>query len=72
MFELTQLDTDVFNQHFLRFRIKYYFTETNEFLARHKLFVVFLVCLLAPGVEHIQALGIPFYALIDPANTEVV
>lgn len=69
MFELTQVDRDVFDQHFLKFRLKYYFTETKEFLARHKLLSVFIICLLAPGVEHIQALGMPFYALIDPSNT---
>ncbi|MDR3503873.1 MAG: hypothetical protein P4L79_14945 [Legionella sp.] len=69
MFKLIQLDKDAFNQHFLRFRIKYYFSETKEFLARHKLLSVFIICLLMPGVEHIQALGIPFYALIDPSKT---
>jgi hypothetical protein len=69
MFELAPLDKGSFNQHFLSFRIKYYFNEMQEFLARHKLLSVFIVCLLAPGVEHIQGLGIPFYALIDPSNT---
>ncbi|WP_058533597.1 hypothetical protein [Legionella saoudiensis] len=69
MFELAHLDKGSFHQQFLKFRIKYYFNETKEFLARHKLLSVFIICLLAPGVEHIQAIGFPFYALIDPTNT---
>ncbi|MFJ1269804.1 DUF6136 family protein [Legionella lytica] len=69
MFELAPLEPSSFTQYFLKFRIKYYFNETKELLARHKLLCVFIICLLAPGVEHIPALGTPFYALIDPSNT---
>jgi hypothetical protein len=58
-----------FNHQFLKFRIQYYFKETKELLARHKLLIAFIICLLAPGIKNFQAIGIPFYALIDPAIT---
>lgn len=59
MFELT----------YLKFRTQYYFNETRELIARHKLLTAFIICLLAPGVKNIQAIGILFYALIDPLTT---
>lgn len=69
MLELTQLDKNYFNYQFLKFRTQYYFNETKELIARHKLLTAFIICLLAPGVKNIQAIGIPFYALIDPSIT---
>lgn len=69
MLELTQLDKNHFNYQFLKFRAQYYFNETKELIARHKLLTAFIICLLAPGVKNIQAIGIPFYALIDPTIT---
>lgn len=69
MLELTQLDKNYFNYQFLKFRIQYYFNETKELLARHKLLTAFVICLLVPEVKNIQAIGIPFYALIDPSTT---
>lgn len=67
MLDLAHLNNRNFTQQFLKFRIRYYLNETKEFLARHKLLTVFLICLLAPGVQNITALGIPFYALVAPA-----
>ncbi|KTD59279.1 DUF6136 family protein [Legionella shakespearei] len=69
MLELTQLNKNYFNHQFLKFRAQYYFNETKELIARHKLLTAFIICLLAPGVKNIQAIGIPFYALIDPSMT---
>lgn len=69
MLELTELDKNYFNHQFLKFRTQYYFNETKELIARHKLLTAFIICLLAPGVKNIQAIGIPFYALIDPSIT---
>ncbi|PJD92627.1 MAG: hypothetical protein CK426_03270 [Legionella sp.] len=69
MLELTQLDKNHFNYQFLKFRSQYYFNETKELIARHKLLTAFIICLLSPGVKNIQAIGIPFYALIDPTIT---
>lgn len=70
MLELTQLDNkNYFNHQFLRFRTQYYFNETKDLIARHKLLTAFIICLLAPGVKNIQAIGTPFYALIDPSIT---
>ena len=69
MLELTQLNKNNFNHQFLKFRAQYYFNETKELIARHKLLTAFIICLLAPGVKNIQAIGIPFYALIDPSIT---
>jgi hypothetical protein len=69
MLELIQLNKNYFNHQFLKFRTQYYFNETKELIARHKLLTVFIICLLAPGVKNIQAIGIPFYALIDPSIT---
>lgn len=69
MLELTQLNKNYFNHQFLKFRSQYYFNETKELIARHKLLTAFIICLLAPGVKNIQAIGIPFYALIDPYIT---
>ncbi|MFW2572333.1 hypothetical protein, partial [Legionella sp. 29fVS95] len=69
MLERTHLDKNYFNHQFLKFRTQYYFNETKELIARHKLLTAFIICLLAPGVKNIQAIGIPFYALIDPAIT---
>ena len=69
MLEMTHLDKCYFNHQFLKFRVRYYFNETKELLARNKLLAAFIICLLAPGVKNIQAIGIPFYALIDPSNT---
>lgn len=69
MLELTHLDKSYFNHQFLKFRTQYYFNETKKLLARHKLLTAFIICLLAPGVKNIQAIGIPFYALIDPSTT---
>lgn len=69
MLELTQLNKNNFNHQLLKFRIQYYFNETKELIARHKLLTAFIICLLAPEVKNIQAIGIPFYGLIDPAIT---
>ncbi len=69
MLELTQLNKSYFNHQFFKFRTQYYFNETKELIARHKLLTAFIICLLAPGVKNIQAIGIPFYALIDPSIT---
>lgn len=69
MLELTYLDKNYFNHQFLKFRTQYYFNETKELIARHKLLTAFIICLLAPGVKNIQAIGIPFYALIDSSIT---
>lgn len=69
MLELTQLNKNYFHYQFLIFRTQYYFNETKELIARHKLLTAFIICLLAPGVKKIQAIGIPFYALIDPSIT---
>ncbi|WP_133137845.1 DUF6136 family protein [Legionella rowbothamii] len=68
MFKQNHLDKSGFNQYFLKLRIQYYFNETTELLARHKLLLAFIICLLAPGVAHIQAIGIPFYALVDTSK----
>lgn len=69
MLEQTQLNKNYFNYQFLKFRTQYYFNETKDLVARHKLLTAFIICLLAPGVKNIQAIGIPFYALIDPSIT---
>lgn len=69
MLELTHLNKSYFNRQYLKFRTQYYFNETKELIARHKLLTAFIICLLAPGVKNIQAIGIPFYALIDPSLT---
>lgn len=68
MLERTYLDKSYFNHQFLKFRMQYYFNETKELLARHKLLTAFIICLVAPGVKNIQAIGIPFYTLIDPSS----
>ncbi|MGQ3890901.1 hypothetical protein [Legionella sp. CNM-4043-24] len=67
MLGLVPLYKNNFWHQFLAFRIRYYCNETSELIARHKLLTVFILCLLAPGVRNIQAVGVPFYALIDPA-----
>jgi hypothetical protein len=64
--ELTTYNLQIFNKKLLNFRIKYYFYETSEALLRHKLLLVFLFCLLAPGFKSIQLIGVPFSAIIDP------
>lgn len=64
--ELINDNSYLFNKDFLKFRKKYYIHETNELLARHKLLTAFIICLLAPGMQHIQAIGMPFYAMIAP------
>ena len=69
MLDLTQLDKNYFSHQFLKFRTQYYFNETKELIARHKLLTAFIICLLAPGVKNIQVIGIPFYALIDSSIT---
>ncbi|WP_133130206.1 hypothetical protein [Legionella yabuuchiae] len=58
-----------FNKDFLKFRKKYYFNETKELLARHKLLTAFIICLLAPGIKSIQAIGVPFYTMIEPSSS---
>lgn len=58
-----------FNKDFLKFRKQYYFNETKELLARHKLLTAFIICLLAPGIKSIQAIGVPFYAIIEPSSS---
>lgn len=52
MLELTQLNKNYFNHQFLKFRTQYYFNETKELIARHKLLTAFIICLLAPGEKH--------------------
>lgn len=69
MTDSTPLDTHNFNRQFLAFRTLYYCNETKALIARHKLLTAFIICLLALKVNTIQAIGIPFYALIDPSNT---
>jgi hypothetical protein len=66
MSELTTYNLTLFNQHLLKFRIRYYFKETGELLLRHKLLVAFVFCLLAPGLKNISLIGVPFTAIVDP------
>lgn len=66
MSELTTYNLSLFNKHFLRYRIKYYFKETGELVLRHKLLMVFLFCLLAPGFEKIYLIGVPFFVIVAP------
>lgn len=67
--ELINDNHQLFNKDFLKFRKKYYFNETKELLARHKLLTAFIICLLAPGIKNIQAIGVPFYAMIEPSSS---
>jgi len=67
--ELISDNHQQFNKDFLKFRKKYYFNETKELLARHKLLTAFIICLLAPGIKSIQAIGVPFYAMIEPSSS---
>ena len=67
--ELVNNNDNIFKTDFLKFRRRYYFNETKELLARHKLLTAFIICLLAPGIKNLQAIGAPFYAIIDPAFT---
>lgn len=69
MLERNHLNISHFNSQFLKFRIRHYFNETRELLARHKLLIAFIICLLIPEVNNIQAIGIPFYSIIAPENT---
>ena len=67
MSELTTYNSQIFNKKMFKFRIKYYFHETGEALLRHKLLLVFLFCLLAPGFQSIQLIGVPLSAILDPS-----
>ena len=67
MFELTTYNSQIFNKKMLNFRIKYYFHETGEALLRHKLLLVFLFCLLVPGFQSIQLIGVPLSVILDPS-----
>lgn len=66
MFELTTYNLSLFNKHLLKFRIKYYFKETGELVLRHKLLMAFMFCLLAPGIEKIHLIGVPFFVIVAP------
>lgn len=66
MSELTTYNLSLFNKHLLKFRIKYYFKETGELILRHKLLIAFLFCLLAPGIEKIHLIGVPFFVIVAP------
>lgn len=66
MSELTTYNLSLFNKHLLKFRIKYYFKETGELILRHKLLMAFLFCLLAPGIEKIHLIGVPFFVIVAP------
>lgn len=66
MTELTTYNLSLFNKHLLKFRIKYYFKETGELVLRHKLLMAFLFCLLAPGIEKIHVIGVPFFLIVAP------
>lgn len=64
MLEQSSLNPLNFNRHFLKYRIRYYFAEAKELLARHKLLMAFIICLLAPGVQNMQILGLLFIHLL--------
>lgn len=66
MSELTTYNLSLFNKHLLKFRIKYYFKETGELVLRHKLLMAFLFCLLAPEIEKIHLIGVPFFVIVAP------
>jgi hypothetical protein len=66
MSELTTYNLSLFNKQLLKFRIKYYFKETGELVLRHKLLMAFLFCLLAPGIEKIHLIGVPFFVIVAP------
>lgn len=67
--EIINDNHQLFNKDFLKFRKKYYFNETKELLARHKLLTAFVICLLAPGIKNIQVIGVPFFAMIEPSSS---
>lgn len=67
--ELISDNLRLFNKDFLKFRKTYYINETKELLARHKLLTAFIICLLAPGIQNIKAIGVPFYTLIEPSSS---
>ncbi|KTC93176.1 MULTISPECIES: DUF6136 family protein [Legionella] len=69
MSELTSDKSQHFSKKFFQFRAIYYFNETKELLARHKLLVAFIICLLAPGISNVKAIGIPFFVIINPEIT---
>jgi hypothetical protein len=69
MSELISDNLRLFNKDFLKFRKTYYINETKELLARHKLLSAFIICLLAPGIQNIQAIGVPFYTIIEPSSS---
>ena len=69
MSELISDNLRLFNKDFLKFRKTYYINETKELLARHKLLTAFIICLLAPGIQNIQAIGVPFYTMIEPSSS---
>lgn len=66
MSDLIRDNLYLYNKDYLKFRMKYYITETKELLARHKLLTAFIFCLLAPGFQSIKLIGVPFYAIIEP------
>lgn len=66
MSELTTYNVSLFNKQLLKFRIRYYFKETGELVLRHKLLMAFLFCLLAPGIEKIHIIGVPFFVIVAP------
>ncbi|EHL30125.1 hypothetical protein [Legionella drancourtii] len=66
MSELITYNQYRFNKRFLKLRTQYYIYETRELLARHKLLMAFIICLLVPGIENLRAVGMPFYVIIAP------
>lgn len=60
MLKSSHLEKNYFNHQFFKFRIQYYFNKTKELITKHKLLTAFIICLLAPEVKNIQAIGIPF------------
>ena len=65
--DLTTYNSRIFNKNLLNFRIKYYLHETGESLLRHKILLVFLLCLLMPGFQNIHLIGVPLSAILDPS-----
>lgn len=62
-------ETNRFNVLFCKYRIKNYVNETANILTRHKILFAFIICLLAPGVNNLPKIGLPFFEIINPTAT---
>jgi hypothetical protein len=69
---LTTFSSGKFNANFLGFRIRYYFHVTREALLRHKLILIFLFCLLTPGLDKIKMIGVPFSIVLNPGSSFII